>query len=187
MGWNVLWLPLHSIYIMVDFKSRGDHFWFGSVFIKKKVTKLKFFLKQTETSSNWPVLVRFGFFRTKTGSNRLGSVFSVWLGFQFWLGFFSLARFFHFGSVCFLVFLIFFSLGSVRFVFFYFRLIKPKSNWIGWFFQNSNRFFFTVRFFLLFFSSFLGLINFLIFLLTPIQEVGEAECFEVVLVKEKIV
>jgi len=27
----------------------------------------------------------------------------------------------------------------------------------------------------------------LIFLLTPIQEVGEAECFEVVLVKEKIV
>jgi hypothetical protein len=49
------------------------------------------------------------FFRTKTGSNRFGSVFSVLLGFS------------RFGSV-------FFSLGSVQFSFFGFRLIKPKPN-----------------------------------------------------------
>ena len=72
-----------------------------------------------------------------------GSVFS---------GFFYLARFF---SVW------------VRFGFFGFRLIKPKSNRTGRFFQNFNwfhQFFFTVRFFQLFFSGFLG---FLVFLLTP--------------------
>ena len=40
----------------------------------------------------------------------------------------------------------------------------------GWFFQNFNRFnwfFFTVLFFRLFFSSFLSLIDFLVFLPTP--------------------
>jgi hypothetical protein len=60
------------------------------------------------------------FFRTKTGSNRFGS------------------GFFRFFSVW------------VRFGFFSFRLIKPKPNRTGWFFQNFNRFnqfFFTVRFF----------------------------------------
>jgi hypothetical protein len=41
---------------------------------------------------------RFGFFRTKTGSNRFGSVFPVWLGFS------GLTRFFS-------------GLGSVRFGF----------------------------------------------------------------------
>jgi hypothetical protein len=51
----------------------------------------------------------------------------------------------------------------VRFGFFGFRLIKLKPNRTGRFFQNFNRFFFTVRFFLLFFSGFLGLIGFLVF------------------------
>jgi len=51
-----------------------------------------------------------------------------------------------------------------RFGFFGFRLIKPKLNRTGRFFQNFNRFFFTVRFFWFFFSGFLG---FLVFLLTP--------------------
>jgi hypothetical protein len=44
---------------------------FGSVFIKKKLTKPNF-KKNTETSSNRPVSVRF--FRTKTSSNRPVSV-----------------------------------------------------------------------------------------------------------------
>jgi hypothetical protein len=41
--------------------TRGDHFRFGSVFIKKKnnQTEIK---KKTETGSNRPVSVRFGFF-----------------------------------------------------------------------------------------------------------------------------
>jgi hypothetical protein len=59
------------------------------------------------------------FFWTKTGSNQFDSVFS------------GLALFFWFGSV-FLVW--------VRFVFCGFRLIKPKPNRTGQFFQNFNRF-----------------------------------------------
>jgi len=112
-------------------------------------------------------LVRFGFFRAKTGSNRFGSVFPVLARFsRFWLGFFR------FGSV-FPVWLGFFS-GflpvSVQFGFFGFLLIKPKPNRTGRFFQKCNRFnrfFFSVRFFWFFFSSFLGLIGFPVFLLTP--------------------
>jgi hypothetical protein len=87
---------------------------FGSVwFLSKKVTKPIFFLKQkTETGSNRPVSVRFGFFRAKTGSNRFGSVFPVlarfsrfWLGFfWFWLGFFPVFCRFRFGSVRFFVY-----------------------------------------------------------------------------------
>jgi len=82
------------------------------------------------------------FFRTKIGSNRFDSVFSVWFGL---LGF---------GSV---FFQFFFGLGSVRFGFFCFRLIKPKPNQTGRFFQNFNRInriFFIVRFFQLFFLQF---------------------------------
>ena len=74
---------------------------FGSVrFLSKKVIKPKFFLKKkTETGSNRPVSVRFGFFGKKpvqTGLarfSRFGSVFPVWLGF-----FSSFFRF-RFGSV----------------------------------------------------------------------------------------
>jgi hypothetical protein len=71
------------------------------------------------------------FFRTKTSSNRLGSVFPVWLGF---LGFVS----------------VFFGLGSVRFDV---LLIKLKPDRTGRFFQNFNRFnrfFFSIRFLLFF-------------------------------------
>ena len=69
---------------------------FGSVrFLSKKVTKPKFFFEK----------------KTETGSNRFGSVFSVWLGFS------GLARFFFW--FCFV---------SVRFGFFGFLLIKPKPN-----------------------------------------------------------
>jgi len=79
--------------------TRGDHFRFGLVFIKK-ITKSNFFFKnrnRTETGSNRPVSVRF--FRTKTGSNWFGSVFLVWLDFgRFDLVFFGLGlvRFFWF-------------------------------------------------------------------------------------------
>jgi len=81
---------------MVSF--RGDHFRFGSVFIKKKVTKLIFF-KTPKANRNRFKPTSFGsvwFFRTKTSSNRFGSVFSVWLGFG--SVFFGLA-WFGFGSI----------------------------------------------------------------------------------------
>jgi len=101
-------------------------------FLLKKIIKLNFFKKnrnQTEIGSNRPVSVRF--FRTKTGSNRFGSVSARFFAGLTW----------------------FFSVW-VRFGFFSFRLIKPKPNRTGWFFQNFNRFFFTVRFFRLFFFWF---------------------------------
>jgi hypothetical protein len=108
---------------------------FGSVrFLSKKLTKLKFFLKKTETGSNRPVSVRFGFLGQKpiqTGLVRFVSglarfsrfwlgLFPIWLGFlYFGLGFFrfwlSLARFFFNLARFFSV--------SVRFGF---LLIKPK-------------------------------------------------------------
>ena len=74
-------------------------FIFGSVFIKKTKPKLFFFSKKTETDSNPPVSVQFGFLGQK----------SVWLGFsglaRFGLGFSGLARFFSgFGSVRFFQF-----------------------------------------------------------------------------------
>jgi hypothetical protein len=63
---------------------------FGCVrFLLKKITKLNFFKKKTETGSNRPVSVWFGFLGQK----------------PVWLGFFGLARFFSsffqfgFGSV----------------------------------------------------------------------------------------
>jgi hypothetical protein len=88
------------------FFSRPIHIIFGSVrFLSKKITKPKLFLKKknrnrTETGSNRPVSVRFGFLGQKpvqTGLPwffRFGSVFSV---FSVWLGFGSV--FFGFGSV----------------------------------------------------------------------------------------
>jgi hypothetical protein len=122
---------------------RGDHFLFGSIFIKK-ISKPEFFsLKKTETDSNW-----------------FDSIFSVWLDFfglaRFWLGFFQFGLVFSvwlgFGSVFF-----WFLSVWVRFGFFSFRLIKPKPNRTSRLFQNLNwfnRFVFTVRFFLLFFPIF---------------------------------
>jgi len=64
---------------------------FGSVrFLSKKVTKSKFFLKKTETGSNQPVSVRFGFLGKKPVQTGL-------LGFPVWLCFGSV--FFGFGLV----------------------------------------------------------------------------------------
>jgi len=56
------------------------------------------------------------FFWTKTGSNRFGLVFSVWLEFfRIWLGFFP----------------VFFGLGS--FWFFWFQAYKTKTEPVGFF------------------------------------------------------
>jgi hypothetical protein len=116
---------------------------------------------ETEPKPGQTDRFRFGsvwFFRAKTGSNRFDSVFPVLARFfpvlarffSVWLGFSGLARFFP--------------------VFFGFLFIKPKPNRTGLFFQKFNRFnrlFFSVWFFRLFFSGFLGLIGFPVFLLTP--------------------
>jgi hypothetical protein len=86
---------------------RSDHFRFSSIFIKKdNQTEIFFFKKKPKPNRNRvkPTgfgSVRFGFFRAKTGSNRFGSVFSVWLGFsglaRFFSGFLSVSvRFFWF-------------------------------------------------------------------------------------------
>jgi hypothetical protein len=101
---------------------------FGSVFIKKKVTKPKLLFKKTETGSNRPVSVRFSlvFLEQKPIQTGLALFFGLTpFFFLIWLGFFR------------------FGLGSVWF-FFYFRLIKPKPNQTSRFFQNSNRVFFMV-------------------------------------------
>jgi len=97
----------------------------------------------------------------------LARFFSVWLGFfglaRFWLGFSGLARF---GSVFFPVFCLF-RFGSVRF--FQFFVYKTETEPAG-FFKNLIGlvgFFFRFGFFGCFFSGFLGLIDFLVFLLTP--------------------
>jgi hypothetical protein len=119
--------------------SRGDHFRFGSVFIKKS-NQIEFFFKKTETGSNQPVSVRFGFLGKKPVQTGL-------LGFPVWLGF---------GSV-------FFGFGLVRFF-----AYKTKTEPAGFFKSLIGLIgFFSVRFFRVFFFGFLGLIGFLVFLLTP--------------------
>jgi len=84
--------------------SRGDHFQFGSVFIKKSNQTDFFFLKKkpnrTETGRFDPVSVFLGQKSVQTG---LARFFQFWLGFsglaRFWLGFFSGFCRFRFGSV----------------------------------------------------------------------------------------
>jgi hypothetical protein len=89
--------------------ARGDHFRFGSVFIKKNnQTEICFFEKKKPKPGQTDRF-RFGFFRAKTGLARF---------FQFWLDFLG------FGSVFFSGFLS----VLVRFGFFGFLLIKPKPN-----------------------------------------------------------
>jgi hypothetical protein len=86
------------------------------VFIKKNNQTEFFFLKnRTETGSNRPVSVRFGFLGQKPVQT-------------------GLAWFFWFGSVLAWFFSGFFGLGSVRFGFFGFLLIKAKQNRTGRFF-----------------------------------------------------
>jgi len=99
---------------------RGDYFLFGLIFIKKIIKpNLKKKQKPIQTDRFW-----FGFLEQKpvqTGLVRFflfGSIFSVWFGF------------FRFVLVLFLFFL--FGFGSI--LFFYSRLIKPKSNRSDWFF-----------------------------------------------------
>jgi hypothetical protein len=82
---------------------------FGSVlFLSKKVTKTGFKKKQkpNRTSSNRPVLVRFGYFRKKPVQTGLAR-FSVWLGF----------------------FSVFFGLGSVWFFRFQAYKTETEPNW----------------------------------------------------------
>jgi hypothetical protein len=107
----------------VLFVIRGDHFRFGSVFIKtNNQTKIK-----KKQNRNRVKPTGFGlFFRAKTGSTRFGLVFLVlaWF-FRFWLGFGSVS------SVWLGFFLIFFGFGSVRFgsvLFFQFFAYKTKPN-----------------------------------------------------------
>jgi len=76
---------------------RGDYFLFGLIFIKK-IIKPKFFLKKKNRNRFKPI--GFGFLGQKPVQT-------------------GLTLFFRFGSV-------FFGLGSVRFDFFGFRLIKPN-------------------------------------------------------------
>jgi hypothetical protein len=145
---------MHGYPTKVLVMNRGDHFRFASVFIKK-ITKLNL-KKKTETEPK-PVQTewfQFGFFGQKP-------VQTGWLGlarfFQFWLGFFL------FDSG-------FFGLGSVRF--FQFQAYKTEPNHLVFYnFTRFNLVFFTVWFFRLFFSDFLGLIGFLVFLLTPSYEI----------------
>ena len=121
---------------------RVDHFRFGSVwFLSKKVIKSKSFFKKTETGSNRPVSVQFGFLGQKPVQTGLARFFRFGSVSRFWLGFFWS------GSV----FSGFFGFGSVRFGF---LLIKPKPNRTGQFFQNFNRFFFCLFFSVIFFPVF---------------------------------
>jgi len=142
---------------------------FDSVFIKKSNQTEFFFLKNrnrfkpTGFGSVW-------FFREKTGSNRFGSVFS------------GLARFFRFGSV-FSGLARFFWFGSVSARFFSsFFLVRFGSVFSVPGLKNRNRtepvgffkilagligFFLRFGFFGYFFSGFLGLIGFSVFLNTP--------------------
>jgi hypothetical protein len=106
---------------------RVNYFWFGLVFIKKKITKPKLKKPKPVQTDRF----RFGFLGQKPAQTGLARFF------RFWLGFFSFGSVFSwFGSGFFLVW--------VRFDFFSFRLIKPKLNRTGRFFKNYNRVFFTV-------------------------------------------
>jgi hypothetical protein len=125
---------------LADVRTRGDYFRFGSAFIKKSnQTEIIFFEKKTETRSNRPVSVRFGFLGQKP----------VWLGFS------SFARFSRFGSVFFRFFVGFGSVflgqkpvqtGLARFSRFFPVLALFFSVWLGfsglaWFWLGLARFF----------------------------------------------
>ena len=105
---------------------------FGSVrFLSKKVTKPKFFFeKKTETESNRPFSVRFGFLGKKPVQT-------------------GLARFFRFGSVLARFGSVFFCFGSVRFF-----AYKTETEPAG-FFKILIGFFFGSVFSVIFFPVFL--------------------------------
>jgi len=125
----------HKICIML--LGLGVIFFVRFGFYKKKNNQTKyFFLKKTETGSNRTVSVRLIFW-TKTGSNRFGSIFPVWLGF--------------------------FNLGSVWF--FRFQAYKTETELVG-FFKILIGFFSRFGFFSYFFL-FTQFNQFFIFLLIP--------------------
>jgi hypothetical protein len=113
--------------------ARGDHFRFGSVFIKKNNQTEIFFFEKKKPKPGQTDRFRFGFFRAKTGLARF---------FQFWLDFLG------FGSV-------FSGFGSVFFGLARFFAYKTKTEPAG-FFKNLIGLigFFSVRFFRLFFFRF---------------------------------
>jgi len=100
--------------------TRGAHFRFGSVFIKK-ITKPNFFKKKIKTGSNRPVSVRFGFLGKKPVQIGLARFSQFCLNFfRFWLFFPGLARFWLSFFPVWLIFSGFFpGLGSVRFFLFF--------------------------------------------------------------------
>jgi len=53
-------------------------------FLYKKIIKLKF-KKKTETGSNWPISIRFGFLRQKPVQTGLARFFSIWVRFSFFI------------------------------------------------------------------------------------------------------
>ena len=125
--------------------SRSDQFRFGLV-LAKKITKLKFFKKKPKPVGLPVQTDRFGsIFWTKTGSNRVGSVF------QFGLIFPDLARFFCFGSVLLGFFQVWLGFFPVSARFFDFRLIKPN-RLVFSIFQSG--FFHGLNFFIIFFLDF---------------------------------
>jgi len=85
-------LPLYSNKWI---KIRSDHFQFGSVFIYKNNNQIEiFFLKKPKPVQIDRFWFRFRFFRTKTGSNRFGSILAQFFRLaRFWLGFFGFTRF----------------------------------------------------------------------------------------------
>ena len=97
---NIYSNTIYAMMLLIDPSSRGVHFRFGSVFIKKS-NQTEFKKKKTKTGSNRPVSVRFGFLEQK----------------PVWLGFFGLARFgwslARFGSVFFWFFSVRVRFGSV--------------------------------------------------------------------------
>jgi len=138
LSWTIYYFTFEPEKLFWLVSCRGDHFRFGSVFIKKSnQTEIIFFLKKKPKPGQTDRF-RFGFLGKKPVQTGLARFFRFWLGFSL------------FGSV----FSGFFSV-SVRFCFFGFLLIKPKPNRTGRFFQNFNRF---NRFF--FFSSVFSVIFF---------------------------
>jgi hypothetical protein len=117
----------------------SDYFRFGLVFIKKN-NQTEFFKKtRTETGSNRPVSVRFGFLEQKPVQTGL-----TWF---FWFGsatsvFSSLTRFFRFVSV-------FLGLGSIRF--FRFQAYKTETEPVS-FFKILISFFYGSVFSIIFFQ-----------------------------------
>ena len=94
-GWNNFFIKINiqafsTCFLTKNFfyKTRGDYFRFHLVFIKKKVTKPKFFLKKNRNRFKPTGFGSIQFFRTKTGLARFfglawfgSGFFSVWVRF----------------------------------------------------------------------------------------------------------